>query len=115
VALVSEPDRLPRSVLEELVRSMRAELEEVEEMVTHPRGNVLDPESLRTAQELLEATRRMMDRAGPRTPTELADEANLAYAAVLSILDLVKSHTDVPKVPLPRKSLPAEPGGSPPT
>jgi hypothetical protein len=102
VSLVSEPDRLPRHVLEGLATSLRADLAETAELVDHPRGRILDPESLRTARELLEAARAVLERDGERTAQELAAEANLAYATILSVVDLVKSHTDVPKVPPPR-------------
>jgi hypothetical protein len=102
VPLVSEPERLPREVLEELVRSLKADLDETSEMVTHPRGRVLDAASLRTAEELLEAARVLLAREGGRNPRELAADANLAYATMLSVIDLVKSHTDVPRVPPPR-------------
>lgn len=71
--------------------------------MTHPGGKVLHPGSLRTAQELLEATRSLLERPGPRSSGELAAEANLAYATLISVIDLVKSHTDLPKVPPPRK------------
>ena len=97
-----DPDRFPRPVLEALVRSLRADLDETEELVTQPRGKVLDPASLRTAQELLEATRSVLDRAGPLSQAELAAEANLAYSTMLAVIDLVKSHTDVPRVPRAR-------------
>ena len=102
MALVSEPERLPRSVLEQLVQQLRDDLADTEDLVRHPRGTVLDPASLRTAEELLEGARSVLDRTGPRTVQELAAEANLAYAAMLAVIDLVKSHTDVPQVPPPR-------------
>ncbi len=103
MALVSDPERLPAAVLDDLVRSLRADLADTEEMITSPRGRVLDPASLLTAQELLTAAVQVLDRAGARTPSERAGEANLAYATLLAVIDLVKSHTDVPKVPPPRK------------
>jgi len=104
MSLVHDAESLPDSVLEELVRSLRADLEETEEMVRAPRGRILDPASLVTADELIAGAKAVLDRAGPRTKAERGDEANLAYAAMLAVIDLVKSHTDVPKVPPPRKS-----------
>ncbi len=100
--LVSDPAGVPYPVLEQLVRSLRADLEELEEMVDRPRGRVLDPESLRTARELLDAARALLARPGARAPAEATAEANLAYATILAVIDLVKSHTDVPRVPPPR-------------
>ena len=72
-------------------------------MIASPRGRVLDPASLLTARELLDAAVQVLDRPGARTAAERAAEANLAYATMLSVIDLVKSHTDVPKVPPARK------------
>ena len=106
MSLVNDPETLPESVLEELIQSLRTDLEETEEMVRSPRGRVLDPASLVTAGELLVAARAVLDRSGPRTKAERAAEVNLAYSTLLAVIDLVKSHTDVPKVPPPRKGPP---------
>jgi hypothetical protein len=102
MALVQEWDRLPEPVLEELVKSLRTDLDEVTEMVRAPRGRVLDPASLQTAEELIVSALAVLDRAGPRSRADRAAEANLAYATMLAVIDLVKSHTDVPRVPPPR-------------
>jgi hypothetical protein len=102
MSLVLDPDRLPESVLEELVRSLRVDLDETGELVRHPTGRVLDPASMGTAEELLGAVRAVLDRSGPRTRAERAAEANLTYATLVALIDLVKSHTDVPRVPPPR-------------
>jgi hypothetical protein len=99
VPLVLDPDSLPGPVLKELHQSLADGLLEVLELIHHPRGPVLDPASLTTAEELVGSARAVLDRPGPRTPSELAAEANLAYAAMLAAIDLVKSHTDVPIVP----------------
>ncbi len=100
--IVLEPERLPRAVLEELHRTLREELAETLELIAHPRGAVLDPASLETARELVEAARASLERPGSRDARALGEEANLAYATMLAAIDLVKSHTDVPKVPPPR-------------
>lgn len=102
MSLVAEPERLPEPVLEDLVKSLRAELAETVELIRHPKGRVLDPTSLMTAEELLAAATAVLAREGPRTRIERGAEANLAYATVLAVVDLVKSHTDVPRVPPPR-------------
>jgi hypothetical protein len=104
VTLVNDPERYSESLLDELVRSLRTDLDDVEEMVREPRGRVLDPASLVTAGELLQGAKAMLDRAGARTRAERAAEANLAYATMLAVIDLVKSHTDVPRVPASRKA-----------
>ena len=104
--LVLDPEGLPRGVLEELHRSLRGDLEETLELVLRPRGTVRDPASLATAEELIRATLAVLDRAGARSAAELGHEANAAYAALLATIDLVKSHTDVPRVPARRPSPP---------
>jgi hypothetical protein len=100
--LVLDPTKLPRGTLEELLHTLRADLDETMEMVLHPRGAVIDASSLETARELLGSAMAVLDRLGDRSADELAGEANLAYATLLATIDLVKSHTDVPRVPPPR-------------
>ena len=100
--LVLDPARLSREVLEQLHKTLRADLDETMQAVLRPRGAVLDASGLETARELLAATMAVLDRFGDRTADELAGEANLAYATLVAAVDLVKSHTDVPRVPPPR-------------
>ena len=100
--LVLNPERLPERVLAELLDSLRADLTETEELVEHPRGRVLDPASLATAADLLHSTRALLDASPPSGALETASRANLAYSVMLAAIDLVKSHTDVPRVPPPR-------------
>ena len=100
--LVLAPSRLPRKVLDELHRELREELAETLETVSHPRGAVRDPTSLETAAELVRASLTVLEAQRERDAGALAAEANLAYAAMLAAIDLVKSHTDVPFVPRPR-------------
>ena len=100
--LVIDPERLPPSVLAELVATLRAELEEAEELVHPPAERVRDPASLSTAAELLASARALLDLPGSPGAAELAARANVAYSTVVAVVDLVKSHTDLPKVPPPR-------------
>jgi hypothetical protein len=100
--LVLEPEKLPNEVLVELRRSLREELAETLDLVANPRGRVLDPASLETARGLVEAALAVLDRPGERDARTLGREANLAYATMLAAIDLVKMHTDVPRVPPPR-------------
>lgn len=93
---------MPPSVLEALAKSMFADLAELDASIDHPRGKVLDPAGLRTARELLDAARAVLGRPGARTLEEAVADVNLAYATMLAVIDLVKSHTDVPRVPPPR-------------
>ena len=105
--LVREPERLPETVLVELLRSLRHDLEESEALVQVPPARVHDPASLETAADLLRSARAVLDRPRPgASRQELAEAANLAYAVVLAVTDLVKSHTDLPKVPPPRPRAP---------
>lgn len=97
--LVLDPETIPRSILEELLRSLREDLDGVGDLVRHPAAPVRDPASLETAAELLRSTRAQLDVPGPRTAQALGAEVNLAYATMVAVIDLVKSHTDVPRVP----------------
>jgi len=103
VPLVLDAERLPRTVLDELHQGLRVSLAETLESIDHPRGAVVDPQSLRTARELVEAAVAVLERPGRRDARALGDEANLAYASMLAAIDLVKSHTDVPRVPRPSR------------
>ena len=102
--LVLDPDRLPTEVLERLRTELREGLDETLESIAHPRGRVLDPASLETAAELVRAAIAQLDRPGPRDRGALGTDANLAYSSMLAAIDLVKMHTDVPRVPAPRKA-----------
>jgi hypothetical protein len=102
MSLILDPDAYSEHLLAELVRTLIVDLTETQEMILSPRGRVLDPTGLDTARELFEATLAQVGRSGDRTRAELAAEANLAYAAMLAVIDLVKSHTDVPRVPARR-------------
>jgi len=97
--LVLDPHSFPRPVLEELLRSLREDLEATSELVDQPIAAVRDPASLETASELLQSTLAQLDLPGPRTEVALTAEVNLAYATMVAVIDLVKSHTNVPKVP----------------
>ncbi len=105
--LVLDPERIPLPVLAELLRSLRQDLEETAEIVHPPAERVRDPASLATAAELLESARALLARPSDAGPKEVALRANLAYAVLIAVIDLVKSHTDYPKVP--RSRAPAEP------
>ncbi|MGD1100318.1 MAG: hypothetical protein ABR888_08280 [Thermoplasmata archaeon] len=100
--LVSDPSSFSAAVLQDLLRSLREDLEATGELVQHPSGEVRDPASLATATELLRSTLAVLDLPGPRTPEVLVAEVNLTYSTMLSVIDLVKSHTDVPRVPRKR-------------
>jgi hypothetical protein len=100
--LVLDPASVPEKVLRELHRSLREDLEATRELVEHPTGAVLDPASLATADELLRSTLALVDLPGPRAVETLAAEVNLVYSTMVAVIDLVKSHTEVPRVPRKR-------------
>lgn len=102
--LVFDDTALTPAALDELFRSLRGELRETEEQIAHPRGKVLEPVGLETAGELVRSARAVLDGPGATTPEDLAHRANLAYAVLLAAVDLMKSHTDVPKVPRSAKA-----------
>jgi hypothetical protein len=97
--LIQDPNAFPRSTLVELRKSLRNDLEETRELIDQPVGRVLDPASLETANELLRSTLARLDLLVPTDAPALAADINIAYATLLAVIDLVKSHTDVPKVP----------------
>ncbi len=102
--LVLDGSKLPDAELEELVRSLRADLAETEELVLHPRGRVLQPASLETAADLLRSAGALLGDSSPASREDLRRRANLAYAVLLAVIDLVKSHTEGPTVPRSRKT-----------
>jgi hypothetical protein len=102
--LVLDPERYARATLVVLARELTEGLAEIREMTLSPRGRVLDPASLVTARELIDSAVARLGRSDERPNAEIAADVNLAYATLLAALDLVKSHTEVPRVPAPRKA-----------
>jgi hypothetical protein len=104
VPLVLDPRTLSRETLLTLVRQLRDDLAESRDLIRSPRGRVRDPSSLEAADALIVAALAVLDRDGGHLDSDaLALHANLAYASLVAAIDLVKSHTDVPRVPAPRK------------
>ncbi len=100
--LILSPAAHSRAALAEISLQLTTDLLETREMVAHPRGAVRDPASLGTATELIDAAVERIRRGSGGSRDELAANANLAYATLLAAIDLVKSHTDVPRVPARR-------------
>ncbi len=103
--LVLDPARHAGDRLVEMERSFREDLTGTLELVRQPRGRVLDPMSLRTAEELLTTTLALSEAlaADGSDPARTAGLINVQYAVLLAAIDLVKSHTDVPRVPAARR------------
>ena len=99
MSLVPPDSRVPDATLRELYDSLVADLPGLASMVLEPKGAVRDPASLATALELLDSARAVVDGPAPSDRAELLRRTNLAYAVLLAVIDLVKSHTDVPRVP----------------
>jgi hypothetical protein len=97
--LVLEPSRYSRESLAGIVRELRAELDDARELIDHPRGPVRDPSGIEAAKDLVNSAVTLLDAPGERDVADLAREANLAYAALVAVIDLVKSHSDAPRVP----------------
>jgi hypothetical protein len=104
--LVLDPSRHSAGELRALLADLRGELTEARELIDHPRGAVPDPSGLTNAAELLGATLAYLDDGDDSNPAELVRKANLAYATLVAVIDLVKSHTDAPRVPRPRTPSP---------
>lgn len=94
---------MPPKTLEELRQSLRNDLLETKEFVAQPSGRVVDPASLETAADLLRSVLARLELPGPRSPEAAVADINLAYATLLAVIDLAKSHTEVPRVPRARK------------
>jgi hypothetical protein len=102
MALVLDPSTLSEKTLAELRKSLREDLEATVELVEQPPAVVRDVAGLETAMELLRSMRALLDLPGPRSRTAQIAEVNLAYSTLLAVIDLVKSHTEVPRVPRAR-------------
>ena len=113
MGLILDPGQYATPVLVELYTSLRKEVEELGDLIQHPRGPVRNAAGLELAETLRGAT----IAATPRIPVEdrawLAVEINLLYGTLLTVIDLVKSHTDVPWVPKPRSPPPAADASAP--
>jgi hypothetical protein len=97
--LILDANAVPKGALRDTVQILRKDLEETLDTIRAPPGRVLDSAGLESAETLVRAALASIDRPGPREPRALALDANLAYAALVAAIDLVKSHTDVPRVP----------------
>ena len=75
-------------------------LAEMRTALADPSRPVRDPASLVTARELIDATLARVSGKGTRRRDELAANVNLSYATMVAVIDLVKSHTDGPRIPV---------------
>ncbi len=97
--LIRDPAAHSVPELAALAAGFTATLVQLRDGLPAPSPHVIDPMSIETARELLDAAlARMRDPTG-RSPGPLAENVNLGYATMLAVIDLVKSHTDRPRVP----------------
>jgi hypothetical protein len=110
--LILDPGSYAEPLLVDLVQGFAEGLRETRADLDHPRGRVLDPAGIDAARDLLDAALRRMEPVARGDPGLLAAQVNLGYAAMVAAIDLMKCHTDVPRVPPPRPA--AKSAGSPP-
>lgn len=99
MTLILGPSSISATTLEEMHRSFREDLAGLRELVREPGGKIREPASLETANELLSSTLAVLELPGHRAPEAMVSEVNLAYATLVAVIDLVKSHSEVPLVP----------------
>ena len=110
--LILEPGAHSVAQLLELAKEQREGPLEIRERIDSiSASSVKDPASFRTARDLLQDAMEAMDHLGARSgdAAALAAATNIGYSAMLSAIDLMKSHSDVAKVPR------ATPAGDGPT
>jgi len=107
VPLVFDPERYSPEELGKLVDEFVQTLVELREGLPSPSPHVLDPASIVTARELIDAALAAMRDPLAVANSQRAANANLGYATMVAVIDLVKSHTDRPRVPR-RSSRPDE-------
>ena len=110
--LILQPEEYSERVLADLVREFAESLGEMRGLIDAPPGKVVEPAGLAAARDLLEAALVRMDPVAEGDRARLAAQVNLGYASMIAVIDLVKSHTDVPRVPRPRPVAPGDAAAS---
>jgi len=93
-----DPSTLATKEPEALYDTTRAKVLSTSVLLRHLSAALHEPASLETASSLLVATLELLNRPGHRSRDELTREVSLANAALLAVIDLVKSHADAPGV-----------------
>lgn len=93
--------------LEELFTEQRDGVLGLMEFVANPPDPVREPLGLITARNLLEAALAAAPFQPGRSAEELAVAVNLLYESALAAIDLVKCHTESPRVP--QRRVPKDP------
>jgi hypothetical protein len=101
VALLSEEEPYTDDQLGAFLRNHRHGIEGLAGIVAAPPATVREPLSLLTASGLAEELLRLIELAeAPAAPRALRVAViNASYDGLLAIVDLVKSHTELSKVP----------------
>jgi len=95
---------LPAAQLREMLEDQRNGLNELLEMLADPPARVNEPLSVLTAQDLVRAALVATQPRTEATEAELAASVNLLYECFLAAIDLLKVHSEMPKVPRGRKA-----------
>jgi hypothetical protein len=97
--LILDPKGHSAGTLSELLNEFTQTLAELRAGLPDPSPHVRDPASIETARELIDAALGRMKDAHAGSREEVAAAVNLGYATMVAVIDLVKSHTDRPRVP----------------
>ncbi len=97
--LILDPDAHSEAVLATLASEFAEALVAMRGDLADPTRPVLDPSSIVTARELIDAALARMGTGADPSRAELAATVNLGYATMNAVIDLVKSHTEGPRVP----------------
>ena len=95
---------MPVAQLREMLEDQRKGLDELLEMLADPPARVTEPLSVLTAQDLVRAALVAARPRADATSAELAASVNLLYESFLAAIDLLKVHSEMPKVPRGRKA-----------
>jgi hypothetical protein len=106
VPLVLDPEALPMETLRALLKEQTEGVTELLEWATHPAAPVKETLGVLTALDLLKSALEVGRRAEhlQANRAEIAAAVNVQYEASLAAIDLVKMHSDLPKVPRGRAS-----------
>jgi len=107
------PWEVPASPMPELADLSRLSLDELRTRHTELRTNLVatsvlvrhvatalrEPTRLQPAADLIKSTLAILDLPGARGREEILREVNLSNATLAAVIDLVRSHADVPRAP----------------
>ena len=98
---------LPLALLRSMLEEQRAGAEEILAMVDDPPARVREPLGVVTAHDLLTAALAAARLRDDASAQEVAASVNLLYESGLAAIDLLKVHSEMPRVPRGRAASPA--------